>query len=411
MLAPTPIEAQLAALGRDTLKVVVVGAGVAGIALAQLLRRRGLHPVLIERAVPEDSPGYMLALMPMVDPMIDDLDVRGEYFDRSTALDRYRIRSHTGRLVREDPLGDLMARYGDYRGISRGDLLDVLSCAGGPVSYQTTVAAIHQDHQQVTATLASPSGEHDVVADLMVAADGLHSETRGLILNDEGDVSVVDTGWGAWVGWADADRETDLAEELWGAGFLVGSYPVKGRLGVILCGPADITREGSAPLIADVRQQIDHPEGRLSSVLDAITNSDDEYYWALTDCRAKTWSIGRVGLLGDAAAGFLPTAGIGAGMALESARTLAEELTGTEAEAVSEALRRYEARQRPRVEAAQDNSRLLARLVFRRSRLAATLRDLIMARVSAKAALGPIRKLLAEPTKGAGVILALRIWS
>jgi salicylate hydroxylase len=134
--------------------------------------------VLIERAVPEDSPGYMLALMPMVDPMIDDLDVRGEYFDRSTALDRYRIRSHTGRLVREDPLGDLMARYGDYRGISRGDLLDVLSCAGGPVSYQTTVAAIHQDHQQVTATLASPSGEHDVVADLMVAADGLHSETR-----------------------------------------------------------------------------------------------------------------------------------------------------------------------------------------------------------------------------------------
>jgi cation diffusion facilitator CzcD-associated flavoprotein CzcO len=39
VLAPTPIEAQLAALGRDTLKVVVVGAGVAGIALAQLLRR------------------------------------------------------------------------------------------------------------------------------------------------------------------------------------------------------------------------------------------------------------------------------------------------------------------------------------------------------------------------------------
>jgi salicylate hydroxylase len=144
VLAPTPIEAQLAALGRDTLKVLVVGAGVAGIALTQLLRRRGLHPVLIERAVPEDRPGYMLALMPMVDRMIDDLDVRAEYFDRSTALDRYRIRSHTGRLVREDPLGDLMARYGDYRGISRGDLLDVLSCAGGPVSYHTMVIAIHK---------------------------------------------------------------------------------------------------------------------------------------------------------------------------------------------------------------------------------------------------------------------------
>jgi salicylate hydroxylase len=43
-----------------------------------------------------------------------------------------------------------------------------------------------------------------------------------------------------------------------------------------------------------------------------------------------------------------------------------------------------------------DNSRLLARLVLRRSRLVATLRDLVMARVSAKVALGPIQKLLAE---------------
>jgi hypothetical protein len=39
---------------------------------------------------------------------------------------------------------------------------------------------------------------------------------------------------------------------------------------------------------------------------------------------------------------------------------------------------------------------LLARLVFRCSRLAATLRDQVMARVSAKAALGTIQRLLAD---------------
>ena len=63
--------------------------------------------------------------------------------------------------------------------------------------------------------------------------------------------------------WADADDETDLGEELWGAGFFVGSYPVLGHLGVILCGPADLTRQGSAALAAQVRRQIDHPEGGL----------------------------------------------------------------------------------------------------------------------------------------------------
>ena len=41
--------------------------------------------------------------------------------------------------------------------------------------------------------------------------------------------------------------------------------------------------------------------------------------------------MGRVVLLGDAAAGFLPTAGIGAGMALESALALTKELTRTDA--------------------------------------------------------------------------------
>ena len=83
-------------------------------------------------------------------------------------------------------------------------------------------------------------------------------------------------------------------------------------------------------------------------------------------------------------------------MALESALALTKELTRTDVKDIPEALGRYEDRQRPRVEAAQDNSRLLARLVFRRNRLVATLRDLIMARVSAKVALGPIHKLLAE---------------
>ena len=60
MLTPTPIETQVASLQSDPLKVLVVGAGVAGTALTQLLRSQGLHPVLIERTGPDSSPGYML---------------------------------------------------------------------------------------------------------------------------------------------------------------------------------------------------------------------------------------------------------------------------------------------------------------------------------------------------------------
>jgi hypothetical protein len=46
------------------------------------------------------------------------------------------------------------------------------------------------------------------------------------------------------------------------------------------------------------------------------------------------------------------------------------------------------------VEAAQDNSRILTRLMCRRSRLLAALRDMVARFVSPKSMLGPIRKLL-----------------
>ena len=45
-----PIDDQLAAVHGDSLRVLVIGAGVAGATLAQLLRGQGPHPVLVERA-------------------------------------------------------------------------------------------------------------------------------------------------------------------------------------------------------------------------------------------------------------------------------------------------------------------------------------------------------------------------
>src|SRR5699024_8935368 len=96
--------------------------------------------------------------------------------------------------------------------------------------------------------------------------------------------------------------------------------------------------------------------------------------------RAPRWTTRRTVLLGDAAAGFLPTAGIGAGMAMESAWVLAtmlrsllptaeaglvtdvtaarpDQANRVAADELAATLARYEQEQRPRVETAQDTSR------------------------------------------------------
>ena len=62
----------------------------------------------------------------------------------------------------------------------------------------------------------------------------------------------------------------------------------------------------------------------------------------LTDCRSDTLSVGRVALVGDAAAGFLPTAGIGAAMAMESAWVLGSLLGEATPDRVPDLLGRYE---------------------------------------------------------------------
>jgi 2-polyprenyl-6-methoxyphenol hydroxylase-like FAD-dependent oxidoreductase len=245
----------------------------------------------------------------------------------------------------------------------------------------------------VTARFRTPEGEAEAAFDVVIAADGLHSSTRGLILPEDR-VSTYDTEWGGWVVWTDTDVDADLGEELWGTGWFVGTYPVKDRLGVIVCVPRSEERAGLVAFAARVRREVPGAGTRMDRVLGEIGDGREHYFWSLLDRRSAVWSVGRVGLLGDAAAGFLPTAGIGAGMAIEAAGVLAEHLKDCARGQVASALKEYERVEKPRVEAAQQNSRQLARLMFNTGKTATVLRDAATRFVPLGAALRPIRRLL-----------------
>lgn len=371
-----------------------MGAGVAGLTVAQLLRQAGRQPVLVEKGREAAEAGYMLGLLPIVDPVIEQLDQRSEYLAASTGFDRYQLKGHTGRVVRTDDFRRVLADTGSYRGIDRGQLLQVLSAGGGAVSYETTVTRIEQSDPRVRVTFRSAGEQVCAEFDLVIVADGLRSATRRLVL-DPSAVEELDTGWSGWVAWTSPDADPQLGEEVWGAGFLIGSYPVRGALGVIAGGPNEDVVGDRRGFVADLRRRLDHVDDRLDRVLTAIAEDDHAYCWPMTDCRSDRWITGRVVLLGDAAAGFLPTAGVGAGMAMESAGVLAQLVLDAEPEHLAAALRAYERTQRPRVEVAQNTSRRLAKLTFSRSRLLAVVRELLAARLSISAALRPITKLVA----------------
>jgi salicylate hydroxylase len=393
-----PLEAQLARAVDDPVRVLVVGAGVAGMAVAQMLRLQGWHPVVVDRARDDRATGYMLALMPMVDPLIADLGVREQYLARSVELSRYRFRSHTGRAMRTDSMAGVVDRYGDYRGISRSSLQEVLWASDGDVTFRTTVVALEETPEAVRVRVRTGDVESEHEFDLVIVADGIRSTTRDLIPGS-GPLDKVDTRWGGWVAWMDAtdDDEPDLGDETWGAGFFLGTYPVKGRIGAFLGGPAEDLRVGPRAFVDKVRGELRATSRRADRALAAVAAEPDPYYWPLDDARTARWTTARTVLLGDAAAGFLPTAGIGAGMAMESAWVLARMLRHAPEVDLAALLAEYERVQRPRVETAQGNSRALARLMFSRSRTLAVVREWAMRVLSVSAVLGPIVRLLQNP--------------
>ncbi|MDQ4119110.1 MAG: FAD-dependent monooxygenase, partial [Actinomycetota bacterium] len=297
--------------------------------------------------------------------------------------------------LREDSLGEILARFGDYRGIARGELIEALTPDGCPVTFGTTVTALDVAPAATTATLDTAGTSIELGFDVVIVADGIHSGTRDMLLAGR-QADVCDTGWGGWVAWAAADADPDLGSELWGAGHFLGIYPVQGALGVFLGGDRADTAAGPDAFVARVRESLGTTDARFAAALQAVLDDPDRYYWSLTDCRAPTWTSGRGVLLGDAAAGFLPTAGIGAGMAMESAWVLCRMLRHADGDTVPALLRAYERAQRPRVEAAQSNSRWLARMMFHRSTLLAVLREVVLRFTTVEVALGPIRRLLAD---------------
>lgn len=355
--------------------ILIVGAGVAGLTCGGLLENQGVYPEIIEREVKEsfNTSGYMLGLLPLGGRVLNALDAREAYFDSSVQMESYEIHDQHGKLVKDYPLDFINKNFGSYRGITRTSLIDILLEKNKmtDIRYGTTVKAIHQLPEGVEVAFSDGSiSQFDVV----IVADGIHSQTRSKILN-ENEFAYKDTGWGGWVTWLDLDPISTY-KEYWGAGTFLGLYPVEDNIGVFLGGPVnEIKEKGLDAFVGDVKDQISDEFALPHQALDSYLSEEDPFFWEFHDCRSRVWHKDNVILLGDAATGFLPTAGVGASMAMDSAAALVDELTRVDKDHISYGLKLFTERQKERVEKAQKDSRELGKMMFVDSALISGIRN------------------------------------
>lgn len=325
--------------------VVVVGGGVAGLAVARALALRGAAVRVLEQAPVISEVGAGLQVSPNGGRVLAALGLTQEFERRSMASGAVVLRDPAGRRVLRMPLEG----RGRFALVHRADLIDVLERgareAGVSIELGTRVEAATLWERRAELRLAD-GGE--LRPELVVGADGLHSRVRAELL---GAARPAFTGQVAWRALIPCPEGVPAeAQVFMGPGRHLVAYPLRGGALLNLVAVeerSEWAEEGwhHAGDPEEMRAAFAGFGGPVPGWLAAVERCG---LWGLfRHPVAARWHAPGVAILGDAAHPTLPFLAQGACMALEDAWVLAAMLDGHEGDAA--ALEAYQRARRPRV--------------------------------------------------------------
>ena len=310
-------------------RVTVLGAGVAGLAVARALALRGAAVTLFEQAdaVREVGAGLQVSPNGAVVLRALGLDVAAV----SQRAEAVELRDgYGGGVVTRLEVGRLRPQQG-YHFVHRADLIGLLLQGAREVGVEVRLLsrAGSVDLTGDRPVLVMEDGtRHE--AGLLIGADGLHSPTRAAL---NGQVAPFFTHQVAWRAIVPGDGGPAVAEVHMGAGRHLVSYPLRG--GTL----RNIVAVEERAKWAEERWTLrdDPMELRLAfkefgpRVLGWLAQIEDVHLWGLfRHPVAAVWqralAEGAVAILGDAAHPTLPFLAQGASMGLEDAWVLADRL-------------------------------------------------------------------------------------
>src|SRR5690242_13464490 len=81
------------------MKVLIVGAGIAGLTLAAYLRKQGIEPTIVEKAMTLKPFGYAIGIFPRGVRILKEVGAYKFLKNRSSKIGSYHIKDYDGSLL------------------------------------------------------------------------------------------------------------------------------------------------------------------------------------------------------------------------------------------------------------------------------------------------------------------------
>jgi 2-polyprenyl-6-methoxyphenol hydroxylase-like FAD-dependent oxidoreductase len=306
---------------------LVIGGGIGGLTAAIALRQRGFAVTLIEKDPDWSVYGVGIIQQGNVLRAMQQLGLLERYVAAGVGFDAVEVFAPNGTRVARVPSHRLLPDHPANLGIGRPALQKVLGdaaiAAGTTLRLGVAAKAIHDDGGQVQVQFSDGTA---AAFDVVIGADGAYSQTRAQVC--AGMVAPQFTGQAVWR--YNLPRPATLdALHAYNGPTGAGLVPISSTLMYMYL----TTPEPGNPrhpldgLAAKMRGRSANCAPAIRELAQGITDDEAVVYrpleWLLVE---GPWHRGRIVLLGDAVHTTTPHLGQGAGLAIEDALVLAEEL-------------------------------------------------------------------------------------
>ena len=310
--------------------ILISGAGIAGLTTAYWLRRYGFTPTIVERAPSLVTGGYKIDVRGTALEVLRRSGAHDAVVASSTQMQGALLVDREGNVINRMTGDDFGHRMGEDLEIVRGTLCEILMArlAGVDVIFGDVIASITQSGERVEVTFRDGDAR---TFDLVVGADGLHSNVRRQVFGDEFQY-LRDLGMYLCVysvpNYLHLERmEVQYSE----VGRIAAIWSTRDHADAKACfgfaaGERQIDLLDRAQQEETLRTVYAGIGWEVPRLLDLMPQAADWYFDIAAQVDMADWARGRVVLVGDAAYCASPMSGQGSSLALIGAYVLAGEL-------------------------------------------------------------------------------------